>query len=570
MIHQNLHPETVFDSWNWRDISPYFDRLAKQPLNQHNLADWLLEWTNGHNLLEEAQNHCYVATTRNTEDRSAREKYQRYLEEIFPESEQADQRLKERLLESGYTLPGLEVPLRNLGAEASIYCQENLSLLSREKALITQYDEVLSTQTVKWKGEELTIQQMQTVLQSPDRNEREAAWRLASERQLEDRQQINELWTEFFTVREKMALNKGMADYRAYRWLQLVRLDYSVEDCLHFHAAVEKVVLPAAQRVCDRRRRAMGVPSLRPWDIQADPLGRPPLQPFQNIDELRDGCGRMLQQVHPQLGEYFSLLVERELLDLDNRKGKAPGGYCIEFPYSKIPFIFMNAVGIHEDVLTLVHESGHAFHALEQFKLPYHLQYARNLEFMEVASTTMEYLCSPYLTRENGGFYTTQEAARAVAERLENFLLFLPYLTVVDAFQHWAYEHPDLAVNPAECDIAWAALWNKYMIHEDWNGLEEEMKTGWQRKLHIHEDPFYYIEYGLAELGAIQIWMNSLENPDQAIRDYLKALSLGSTANVIQLYQAAGTKLIWEVESLSPVIAFVEEKINQLNGTAVG
>lgn len=570
MIKNYPDPETVFDSWNWRDIAPFFVHLSHHSLNQNNLAGWLAEWTFWHNLLEETHNRCYVATTRNTEDERAREKYQRYLEEIFPESEQAEQKLREQLLDSGLSLPGLEIPLRNLRAEAGIYCAENLSLLSREKLLITRYDEIISTQTVTWKGEEITVQQLQSVLQSPDRAEREAAWRLASRRQLQDRQQINELWREFMTIRMQLAANKGMADYRTYRWQQLLRLDYTAQDCTRFHKSVEKVVLPAVQRVYERKKRKMGLPSIRPWDNQADQLGRPPLQPFQQINVLRDGCGRILQQIHPRLGGYFNLLCEGNLLDLDNRKGKAPGGFCIEFPHSKTPFIFMNAVGIHDDVLTLVHESGHAFHAFEQFKLPYHLQYARNLEFMEVASTTMEYLSSPYLSRENGGFYSAQDAARAVVERLESVLLYLPYITVVDAFQHWVYEHADLAENAEECDRAWAALWKLFMAHEDWDGLEEEMMTGWQRKLHIHEDPFYYIEYGLAELGALQIWMNALVNQEQAVQQYLKALSLGSTANVVQLYQTAGAKLIWDVESLQAIIAFIENKIGEWSKIAEG
>lgn len=563
MTNTYPNPETVFDSWNWRDVAPFFNQLARYSLNQNNLAGWLSEWTFWHNLLEETHNRCYVATTRNTEDENARHKYQRYLEEIFPESEQADQQLREHLLDSGLSLPGLEVPLRNLRAEADIYCTENLPIISREKLLITHYDEILSTQTVTWKGEEITVQQLQSVLQSPNRGERESAWRQASRRQLQDRQQINELWREFMTIRNQLATNKGMADYRTFRWQQLLRLDYTPQDCTRFHTAVEKVVLPAVQRVYERKKRQMDLHSIRPWDSQADPLGRPRLQPFQHIDELRDGCGRIIQQIHPQLSRYFNLLCEQQLLDLDNRKGKAPGGFCIEYPHSKVPFIFMNAIGINDDVLTLVHESGHAFHAFEQFKLPYHLQYARNLEFMEVASTTMEYLSNPYLSRENGGFYSAQEAARAVVERLESVLQFLPYLTVVDAFQHWVYEHPDLAKNGDECDLAWAALWKKFMAHEDWDGLDEEMMTGWQRKLHIHEDPFYYIEYGLAELGALQIWMNALVNQEQAIQQYLQALSLGSTANVVQLYQTAGARLIWDIEPLQMIIDFVEKKIDE-------
>ena len=570
MSKNDLKPENVFTSWDWSDVEPLYESLAHQSINSHNLPGWLSEWTSWHNLLEETHNRCYVATTCHTDDIQARQKYQRYLQEIYPEAEQAEQRLKEHLLASGETLPGIENPLRNIRAEAGLYCAENVPLLSNEKELITHYDEILSNQTILWKGVEIPIPQIQPILQAPKRTEREAAWRSASQRQLQDREQINELWCQFYDLRRSLAINKGMENYRAYRWQQLLRLDYSVQDCYRFHSAIEKVVLPAAKRVFERRRQKMGLPSIRPWDNQADPLNRPRLQPCQNSIELRDGCGRILQQINPQLGEYFDILCKGELLDLENRKGKAPGGYCIEFSLSKLPFIFMNAVGIHDDVLTLVHESGHAFHAFEQFKLPYHLQYACNLEFMEVASTTMEYLSSPYLASENGGFYSAQDAARAVVERLESLLLFLPYMAVVDVFQHRVYENPRLAENPAELDSIWAAQWQRFMPHEDWSGLEEEMKTGWQRKLHIFEDPFYYIEYGLAELGAVQIWMNSLQNQAKAIQSYLTALSLGSTVNINQQYQTARASLIWDEEPLARIITFLENKIEELSSVAEG
>ncbi|MGB9639478.1 MAG: M3 family oligoendopeptidase [Anaerolineales bacterium] len=566
-MNQNYpNPETVFLTWDWSDIAAQFDQLANFPLNEHNLDGWLAEWTLWHNLLEETHNRSYVATTRNTEDMAAREKYHRYLQEIFPQFEQSEQRLKEHLLKSGLRKKNLERPLENLQTEANLFCKENIPLLSQEKSLINKYDEIISKQTVLWKGREIPLPQVQTILQSADRAERETAWRLASTRQLQDREEINSLWREFFDIRQRLAANKGFSDYRRYRWQQLLRLDYSADDCFRFHKSIERVVVPAAMRIVENRKKQMGLNTFRPWDSQADPLGRPRLRPCKDSSELREGCKRIIAQMHPMLGEYYVTLCEKDLLDLDNRKAKAPGGYCIEFPHAKIPFIFMNAVGIHDDVLTLVHESGHAFHAFQQFKLPYHLQYARNLEFMEVASTTMEYLAGQYLEREKGGFYSRADASRAIKERLESVILFLPYIAVVDAFQHWVYENPEVAQNPAACDVAWASLWQRFMVHEDWSGLDEEMKSGWQRKLHIHEDPFYYIEYGLAELGAIQIWMQALEDQKEALQKYLYALSLGSTVGVRQLYQAAGVELIWDEKPLANIIQFIEEKIDTLQG----
>ncbi|MFZ5808436.1 MAG: M3 family oligoendopeptidase [Chloroflexota bacterium] len=565
--HQ-FSPTEVFVTWNWPDIQPIFEELRRQPLHADSVEGWLAEWSQLHNLLEETFNRLYVATTCHTDDKATEERFQRYLQEIFPYNEQAEQTLKERFIKSGLTLAGLEMPLRNLRAEADLYCEENIPLLSQEKKMITRYDQIIGGQSVIWKGEELPLPKLQPVFQSTDRGEREEAWRLASARQLEDKAAIDELWREFVALRRKLAEQRGLSDYRTYRWQQMLRLNYTPQDCQRFHAAVEEVVLPAVQRITQKRGRQMGLSSLRPWDMQADPLGRSPLRPCQNAVELKDGCARVLRRVHPRLGEYFDTLIKESLLDLENRKGKAPGGYCIEFPLAKRPFIFMNAVGNHDDVLTLVHEGGHAFHAFEQFRLPYHIQLCRNLEFMEVASTAMEYLTSPYLERGEGGFYTPQEAARAMVERLENVLLFLPYMTVVDAFQHWVYEHPERAESGEECDRVWGSLWQRYMKHEDWSGLEREMQSGWQRKLHIHEDPFYYIEYGLAELGAVQIWMNAQDDQPAAVERYLYALGLGGTETVPRLYEAAGVKLIWEKADLQRIVQFVEDQLERISPLA--
>lgn len=561
MTNRLFSPDEVFVSWSWQDVAPLFAELSRHPLRPESLSGWLAEWSQLHNVLEEAHNRLYVATTRFTEDKEVADRYQRYLEEVYPYSERAEQALKELLLSSGFSMEGLETPLRNLRAEADLYCEENIPLLSQEKKMITEYDQIIGAQTVIWKGEEIPLPQLQPVYQSPDRSEREAAWRAAARRQLEDRQAIDDLWRKFVSLRCRLAEQRGMSDYRAYRWQQLLRLDYSPQDCAIFRDAIEAVVLPAVRRLVERRRELMGLDTMRPWDMQADPLGRPPLHPCQNADELREGCARVIRRIDPRLGDYFDILSRENLLDLENRKGKAPGGYCLEFPAVKRPFIFMNAVGIHDDVLTLVHEAGHAFHAFEQFKLPYHIQLSRNLEFMEVASTSMEYLSTPYLTRQEGGFYTEKEAARAVVERLESVLMFLPYMSVVDAFQHWVYEHPAQAMDGRECDRVWGELWQRFMGFEDWSGLEAEMQTGWQRKLHIHEDPFYYVEYGLAELGAIQVWMNACKDQPAAIRQYLHGLSLGGTTTVPKLYEAAGARFIWERSNLQEIVSFLERQL---------
>ncbi|MEJ2598442.1 MAG: M3 family oligoendopeptidase [Anaerolineales bacterium] len=410
----------------------------------------------------------------------------------------------------------------------------------------------------------MTLKQLVPALQDADRAKREHVWRLGAERQLADRQAINDLWAELLALRLKIAANAGLPDYRAYRWREMLRFAYTPQDCISFHQAIEAVVVPAAERIYEKRRKRLGVERLRPWDLDLDPLGRPPLRPFQSISELERGAQRIFNHVHPQFGAYFPTMQHEGLLDLDNRKGKAPGGYCIDFPVAKRPFIFANAVGLHDDVQTLLHEGGHAFHAFESNHLPYYHQLQVPSEFAEVASMGMELLAAPYLARREGGFYSEGEAARARIEHLETSICFWPYMAVVDAFQHWVYLHPEQATDSHQCDIQWGSLWQRFMRGQDWSGLEAEMVTGWHRKLHIHQIPFYYVEYGVAQLGAMQVWRSALHDQNAAVKAYRQALSLGSTAALPDLYHTAGIKFTFDARTLEEVVRLAEETIQQL------
>ncbi|MEW6718490.1 MAG: M3 family oligoendopeptidase, partial [Chloroflexota bacterium] len=402
------------------------------------------------------------------------------------------------------------------------------------------------------------------IYKDTDRSKRERAWRLAAERQLADRGAINDLWVRFLDLRQRIAANAGRSEYRAYRWQQLLRFDYTPADCRRFHRAIQYVVVPAATRVYERRKERLGVRSLRPWDLDVDPLGRESLKPFKEVDELESKSSQIFRRVDPKLGEYFDIMRKEGLLDLANRKGKAPGGYCTSFPVVKRPFIFMNAVGLHEDVQTILHEGGHAFHVFETRDLPYHQQRVVTMEFAEVASMAMELLSAPYLTADEGGFYTPEEAARARVEHLEDNLLFWPYMAVVDAFQHWVYENPEVARKPDNCDREWTRLWKQYIPDVDWSGLEDVMVTGWHRKLHIHQNPFYYIEYGLAQLGAVQIWAKAIRDQAGAVADYRKALALGGMVPLPQLYATAGAKLVFDSQPLKEAVELVTGTIGKL------
>jgi oligoendopeptidase F len=460
----------MFDSlpWNatdlsdltWKDIDPYYAELMKRPIHDENVDQWLADWTQLSELLDEAFSRLHVATTVNTADEAAEERYHRFLDDIFPVAEEAEQKLKTKLLDYELEPPGFEIPLLKMRTEAQIFRQENLPLLIQEHKLSNQYDKIIASQTVEWEGEERTIVQMRPLYQETDRDIRERAWRRASGRQLEDREAINELWGEFLNVRRDLAANSDFGDYRSYRWMQMHRFDYTPADCLRFHEAIEQVVVPAASRICEKRRKLLGLETLRPWDTEVDPLGRPALRPFTDVSELRSAGSRIFHQVDPVLGDYYDTMVREGLLDLENRKNKAPGGYCTEFAATKRPFIFMNAVGLHDDVQTLLHECGHAFHTFERSPLPYYQQRQVGMEFAEVASMAMELLAAPYLADDRGGMYSKADAARALTMHLEWCILFWPFMAIVDAFQHWVYENLADAMNPSNCDEQWRRLGN--------------------------------------------------------------------------------------------------------------
>ena len=553
-----------FMRWDWAQIEPYYQALAAQPIDEASVESWLKDWTRLSKLLRETHQRLWVASTVDTTDLQARQRYTDFLDNIYPQAQAAEQKIKEKLLASGLEPPGFEVPLRNMRLEAELFCEANLPLLSEELKLATEYDKISGAQTVQWQGKEVTLLQLHPVYLDPDRSLRERAWRLASARQLADRQAINDLWVKLLAIRRQLAANANLPDYRLYRWRQLLRFDYTPQDCKQFHRAIEDVVIPAARRLYERRRRLLAVGALRPWDVHVDVRGRPPLKPFSTIAELEEKTSAIFEGVDPALGDYFEIMRREGLLDLDNRKGKAPGGYCTDFPASSRPFIFCNSVGVHDDVQTLLHEGGHAFHVFESSRLPYFQQMHVPLEFAEVASMGMEFLASPYLSAEQGGFYTPAETAQARVDLLEGYLLFWPYMAVVDAFQHWVYEEAEAASDPANCDAQWVELWERFMTGVDWSGLEQEKMTGWQRKLHIHEDPFYYVEYGLALLGAAQVWRNALKDQRAATAAYRRALALGGTATLPQLYAAAGARFAFDASTLGEVVDLMERTISEL------
>jgi oligoendopeptidase F len=552
--------------WPWEKFEPYYRDLLACPLEAESVERWLLDWTRLADLIGEVYARLSVAVTVDTTDPEAERRFNAFLDRVHPQAQAADQQLKEKLLASGLEPAGFTAPLRKMRAEAALFRAENLPLLSQERKLASEYNKVIGAQTVTWGDDELTLQQLRLALQSPERAQRERAWRLAAGRQLADREAINELWGRFMHLRGRLAQNAGLPSYLDYRWQQMLRLDYTPRDGRQFQQAIEEVAVPAATRMYEKRRARLGVARLRPWDLDQDlyPLDLPPLSAYGSLQDLPAKAEAAFLRVDPQLGEYFHTLRAEGLLDLDNHKGKAPGAYCTSFAVLKRPFIFMNGVGLASDVRTILHESGHAFHNFERLRLPYFQQRIPGLEFAEVASMAMELLASPYLDAQPDGFYTPEAARRFRIAHLEHILAFWPYMAVVDAFQHWVYTHHAQASDPRHCDLRWLELWRRYLPGVDWSGLDEEAMTGWQRKQHIHRYPLYYIEYGLAQLGAVQVWRNALDDPGRALSLYRQALRLGGTAALPELYQAAGARFAFDAGTLGEAVELVEMTIEKL------
>ncbi len=553
--------------WKWADYEPFFEYLLTEKIDKDNIESWMKYWSDFSELIGEVGTDVYVSTTVDTTDEDAKKRFHTFLEDISENASTRNQTLKKKLLESEITPKNFDVPLRAIKSEVDLFCKENLPLMTKDSKLSKEYDAVIGAQTVEWEGEEITITQLSPVLLGTDREKREKAWRLAAERRLKDREKINKIWQKILEIRIQIAKNAGYDNYRSWRWEYLQRFDYTPEDCLNFHSGIEKVVKPFVDKLINARKEQLDLDVLKPWDLSVDTHNRDPLEPFEDASELEEKCHNIFKAVDKDLGNHFKIMREQKLLDLANRKGKAPGGYCTEYYHRRLPFIFMNAVGTHSDVQTMLHEGGHAFHVFESNQLPYSSQREVGMEFAEVASMAMELLAAPYITEEHGGFYNSNDANRARIEHLEKIIMFWPYMAVVDGFQHWAYTNPNEAMNPDNCDAEWTRLWKRFQTFDDLDSSEFDdiIATGWHNKLHIYHVPFYYVEYGMAQLGAIQVWGNALKNQKEAVEKYRYALSKGGNATLPDLFEAAGAKFAFDEDMLTYAVNLVDNQIKEMN-----
>jgi oligoendopeptidase F len=553
----------------WQTFAPYFKALQHQPLTRQTVQQWLTDWSKLSEVIEEAVSLAYIEKSIDTADSEKEAVFLDIINEVIPQAQVADQALREKLLDliNGDVTrldEDMNLVLRNMKNAADLFRKTNVPLQTELANLSNEYDKLTGALKANWDGEEKNLSQLSVYLQEKDRSIRERAWKISTDLWLGCREALNKLYTKMLTLRQQVASNAGLPDYRAYAFREKERFDYTPEDCFTFHEAIEAVVVPAAQRIYAKKEKQLGLEILRPWDTQVDVSEAPPLKPYTEQTELIQGSLNIFQQIDPILARHLATLAEENLLDLDTRPGKALGGFCSGLPLRKRPFIFMNGVGLHEDVLTLLHEAGHAFHVFETAELPFIWQTEPSMEFCEVASMSMELLAAPYLTKANGGFYTEAEAARARIEHLEGIITFLPYMAVVDMFQHWVYTHLDEALDPDICDAAWDQLWLRFMPGINWKGFEAARMSGWHRKPHIFDSPFYYIEYGMAQIGALQIWRNSLNHPDEAITAYRQALSVGGTRTLPELFTLAGAEFRFDIPMLTSLVELVEQMITNL------
>lgn len=511
----------------------------------------------------QAQSVLYIRMTCQTDDAKRAEAYTKFMSEIVPVVKTYGDKLDKKYLQAAKEYP-LDIERymvydRGLRTDVELFRQENVELQTQDDMLSQQYQTISAAMMVTIDDKEYTVQQAAKFLQETDRTLREKAWRATAKRRLEDAEKLDEVFDKMLQIRGKIAKNAGFDNFRDYQFKNYHRFDYKPEDCKQFHSAVKQVVVPVLEKIYDRRRTDMKLDALRPWDTAVDQLGREPLKPFEKVEELIEGVHKMFEGVDTELAGQFRKMKDLGLLDLESRKGKAPGGYQSTLTEARLPFIFANAVGVNYDLITLLHEGGHAFHAFACAADPLVSYRHAPMEFCEVASMSMELMSMPYLD----AFYNDEDAKRSKASLLKRTVATLPSVAAIDKFQHWMYE------NDAPTGEQRAAMWkqidDEYMSAAiDYSGLENEQAFGWHRILHIFQVPFYYMEYAIAQLGAMQVWCAAKKDQAKAVADYRKALALGGSRPLPELFEAAGIKFDFTAETIGPLMEEVVAELEAL------
>lgn len=504
----------------------------------------------------------YIRMTCHTEDASAREAYLAMEQQVMPRVRVLADALDRKFLST----PALDqldkarlgVLVRRRRTAASIFREANTLLQQEEAGLQARQQEVMGGISIDFEGRPHTLQQLAPYYESQDRALRERAWRAALAARRATWAELETVLDRLVALRTQMGRNAGFDTYTRFRFLELGRFDYTEADCIAFHRAVEQCVVPAVRRLDERRARALGLGALRPWDLEVDPEGRPPLRPFATEPQLVELCTRVFAAVDERFADEFAVLVEHQLLDLMSRKGKAPGGYQYTLEDTRLPFVFVNGVGIHQDVQTLLHEGGHAFHAILSRHFDLGAYRDSPIEFAETASMSMELMG---LERIEAA-YSAADARYAHARHLESVLRTLPWIASIDAFQHWLYANPQHTHD--ERRAAWISIRGRFAPAVDWSGLEDAAAMQWIAQGHLFQHAFYYVEYGIAQLAALQVWRNFRRDPRGAVSAYRTALSLGGSRTLPELFAAAGVEFDMGERLMGPLVDAVVQRIDEL------
>ena len=555
---------TDFTVTDWKALEPYFKELLERDISS---KEKLEQWLKDQGELEAVVNEdfCWrqIKMTCDTENKELENAFNYFCLEIQPKIQPYSDALNKKMLASP-ALVELDQEkyftyLRGVKKSIELFREENIPLQAEMAVLQQQFGQITGAMMVTVNGQEYTLQQAGKFLESHDRKLREEVYMKIVQRRMEDKEKLDELYDKLISIRNTEAKNAGFNNYRDYRFKELGRFDYTKEDCFKFHDAVKQHVLPIVNKIHERRKKALGVDSLRPWDIEAEPAGTEPLHPFKTGDELLEKSVACFKKLRPFFGDCLEKMRTMHHLDLESRKGKAPGGYNCPLAESGAPFIFMNAAGQMHDVTTMVHEGGHAVHSF----LAHHLELngfkEYPMEIAEVASMAMELFS---MDQWETFFSNEEDLKRAKIHQLERVITIFPWIAIIDKFQHWVYEHP--AHSHEERTTAWANILNEFKDDvTDYSGLDLYRSYAWQRQLHLYEVPFYYIEYGIAQLGAIGMWMQYKENKEQALDNYCKALSLGGTKTLPELYKAAGLEFDFSPGKIKVLMDFVNAEMEK-------
>ncbi|NUM51768.1 MAG: M3 family oligoendopeptidase [Flavobacteriales bacterium] len=547
---------------SWKKLETYFLDLEKREINNlHELENWLQHRSELEAVLEEDLGWRYIKMNIDTTNKELENSFLFFINEIQPHIAPYEDKFNRKLINSPF-IKNLDpeqyhIYLRSVKKEIEIFREENIPLLTKLQTESQKFGSISAAMTVTLDEEEMTLQKAARYLKLNEREKREEAYRKIQQRRLQDKTALNHLYTDLISIRHQVAQNAGFKNFRDYMFLSMGRFDYTVQDCFSFHTAVKQNIIPITNQFDAERKEKLKQESLRPWDLEVDTSGKEPLKPFENGNDLLEKTIQCFTKLRPYFGECLSIMKEMGHLDLESKKGKAPGGFNYPLYEIGVPFIYMNAVGTHRDLVTMVHEGGHAIHSFLTKDLELTPFKSLPSEVAELASMSMELLSMEHW---DIFFENEEELKRAKREQLQKVLETLPWVATIDKFQHWIYENPTHSVE--ERYATWKNLMNGFGSNVvDYSGLEEEYANTWQKQLHLFEVPFYYIEYGFAQLGAIAVWRNFKQNKEKALDQYMAALSLGYTKSIGEIYQTAGIRFDFSPEYVKELADFVKAEL---------